>query len=608
MTVAPFEHVYLVDFEFSAPPGEPPHPICLVAKELGSETTIRLWEDDLRHRTAAPYPTNPDTLFVAYYASAEAGCHLSLGWPVPTRVLDLFAEFRVLTNGAETPCGNSLLGALTYFGLDGISAAEKDEMRQLAVRGGPYTNAERVALLEYCQEDVDALARLLPRMLPRIDLPRALHRGRYMVAAAHMETVGVPMDTEAYQTLAESWGQIQDRLIEHIDADYDVYDGRTFRTKRFATFLATNDIPWPHLPSGGLALDDDTFREMARSHPGIAPLRELRVSLSQLRLSDLAMGGDGRNRCLLSAFRARTSRNQPSNSRFIFGPAVWLRGLIQPEPGYGLAYVDWSQQEFGIAAALSQDSTMMAAYESGDPYLAFAKQAGAVPESATKQTHAAARERFKACALAVQYGMGDVSLGLRIGQPTSQARALLRLHRDTYAPFWRWSDSALDYAHLYGHLYTTFGWRLQLGPLVNPRSLRNFPMQANGAEMLRLACCLVTERGVRVCAPVHDAILVEAPLDRLDDTVALVQSQMAEASRIVLNGFTLRSDAHVIRHPDRYMDERGQQMWNAVWEVIRDIDQSEVSTTATSPGHACTPALSTYRSPYEVQRGSDDFS
>ena len=101
---------------------------------------------------------------------------------------------------------------------------------------------------------------------------------------------------------------------------------------------------------------------------------------------------DGRNRCLLSAFRSRTGRNQPSNSKFIFGPSVWLRGLIKPPPGYGLAYIDWSQQEFGIAAALSGDPAMMDAYHSGDPYLAFAKQAGAVPAHATK-THASRKAR-----------------------------------------------------------------------------------------------------------------------------------------------------------------------------------------------------------------------
>jgi DNA polymerase I len=82
-----------------------------------------------------------------------------------------------------------------------------------------------------------------------------------------------------------------------------------------------------------------------------------------------------------------------------------------PPPGCGVAYVDWSQQEFGIAAALSGDPMMMEAYRSGDPYLAFAKQAGAVPHDATKASHNTEREQYKACVLAVQYGMGEAGLG-----------------------------------------------------------------------------------------------------------------------------------------------------------------------------------------------------
>ena len=93
-------------------------------------------------------------------------------------------------------------------------------------------------------------------------------------------------------------------------------------------------------------------------------------------------------------------------------------------------------------------------------------------------------------------------------------------------------------------------------------------MQANGAEMLRLACCLATERGIEVCAPVHDAVLICAPLDRLDDDIAGMRAAMAEASRIVLKGFELRTDVHVIRYPDRYMDERGRVMWDRVMQLI----------------------------------------
>ena len=143
---------------------------------------------------------------------------------------------------------------------------------------------------------------------------------------------------------------------------HGVYDGRSFRADRWARLLVRNDIPWPTLESGQLDLSDDTFREMAKVHPLVSPYRELRSSLSDLRLNDLAVGRDDRNRTILSAFRARTGRNQPSNSKFIFGPSVWLRGLIKPPPGHGVAYIDWSQQEFGIAAALSGDANMQAAY------------------------------------------------------------------------------------------------------------------------------------------------------------------------------------------------------------------------------------------------------
>ena len=91
-----------------------------------------------------------------------------------------------------------------------------------------------------------------------------------------------------------------------------------------------------------------------------------------------------------------------------------------------------------------------------------------------------------------------VALARRIGRPPIEARELLRLHRETYPKFWSWSDAIEQHAMLNGHLHTSFGWTVRVGTDANPRSLRNFPMQANGAEMLRLACCLATERGIQV--------------------------------------------------------------------------------------------------------------
>lgn len=572
-----FDEIWCCDFEFQQPVGEQPRPFLMCARELRSGGSFRLWMNKLTTQASPPIPIGDNVLFIAYYASAELGSYLSLSWPLPTRIIDLYAEFRCLTNGVPSIRGSSLVGALTHHGLDSIDATEKDTMRELAIRGGPYSGAERRALIDYCFDDVDALARLLPAMLPTMDIPHALLRGRYMEAVAHMERTGVPVDVKTLHALRGHWDDIGQELIDVIDSEYGVYEGRTFKYDRFAQYLARNDIPWLRLASGRLDLSDDAFRTMSKVHPQLPPLRELRYSLSQLRLNDLAIGIDGRNRCLLSPYRSKTGRNQPSNKKFIFGPSVWLRGLIKPGPDRAVAYIDYEQQEFGIAAALSGDEAMREAYRSGDPYLTFAKQAGAAPMNATKQTHGDIRERFKVCALAVQYGMGEQSLAIRLGRPPCEARELIRLHRKTYPRFWQWCQAAVDHAILRGHLHSVFGWRIHCGPGVNPRSLMNFPMQANGAEMLRLACCLLTEQKIDVCAPIHDAVLIEAGTHEILMVVERARVAMAEASAIILGDYELRTDTKIVQYPDRYLDERGRRMWETVMGILDQLGDASVA-------------------------------
>jgi DNA polymerase-1 len=571
LELLPYQAVVVADFEFefgghasfedASRSGERPRPVCMVAKELRNKQEWRMWRDELSASTCPPFPIGQGALFVAFYASAELSCFRELSWRQPENILDLFTEFRNYTNMSSradqdrrTPCGAGLVGALTSFGLDTIGAQEKDDLRLLVLSGGPWSDDERAAILDYCATDIDALERLLPAMLPCIDLRRALLRGRYMAAAAAMEWHGTPIDVAALALLRTNWEHIQDELIAAVDAAYGVFEGRTFKYNLWAEYLARHNIPWPLLETGRLDLSRDTFRQMARAYPAVAPMHELRHALSEMRLNDLAVGHDDRNRTMLSAFRSRTGRNQPGSTKYIFGPSVWLRGLIKPPPGYGVAYIDWSQQEIGVAAALSGDTALQAAYQTGDCYLAFAKQAGAVPQDATKQSHKSARELFKQCMLAVQYGMGAEALALRIAQPPVVSRNLLRTHHETYRPFWRWSDAAVDHAMLTGSLHTVFGWKVYIGENSNSRSLRNFPMQANGAEMMRLAACLATERGIEVCAPVHDAFLICAPLNRLEAGVAAMRACMAEASRIVLGGFELLTEATIVRYPDRYSD------------------------------------------------------
>lgn len=572
-----FDEIWLVDFEFSAQPGEMPNVLCMVAQEFISGRELRYWHDDLLLMLKPPFNIGKNALMVCYYASAEISCFLSLGWRLPINVLDLFTEFRCLTNGLNLACGNNLIGALQYYGLPSITAEAKQSMQQLAMRGGSYSQEEREALLEYCGSDTVALSLLLPKIEEKLDLSRALIRGRYMAGLAIIERNGIPIDKITMKQLRQHWNNIQNHLIEAINPEFGVYENDQFQTEKFAEYLLKNDISWPVLQSGRLKLDDGTFQDMVKFYPKLLPLKELRASISCFRLGSIPVGSDGRNRCMLSAFRAKTGRNQPSPANYIFGPAVWIRNLIKPQEGYALAYIDWSQQEFGIAAALSEDLLMKEAYLSGDPYLEFAKQAAAVPTDATKITHPKERERFKCCVLAVQYGMGTDSLAKRAGISPAEARHLLQLHRLTYRKFWSWSDAVLNHTSINGKIHASYGWTLHKGHDCGERTIRNFPMQGNGSEMLRLACIYGIEAGVKICGPVHDAVLIEAPISALDEHVERMQLAMAKASNLVLNGFELRSGVEKIIYPDRYSDARGSGMWQTVQATLSKI-ASDITT------------------------------
>ena len=412
-------------------------------------------------------------------------------------------------------------------------------------------------------------------MLPKIDLLRALYRGRYTKAVARMEANGIPIDVANHELLKNNWKTIKRLLIQEVDKDYGVFEDERFVTKNFMAYLDRSQLCWKLLKTGKPALDIETFRSMSRTYPAVYALYQLRKLLGTVRSFDLPVGPEGRSRCMLSPFSSKTGRNQPSTTKFLFSLPKWLRCLILSREGYSLLYTDWKQQEFGIAAGLSGDLAMIDAYLSGDPYLGFAKLAKVVPPDATEMSHPAVRKLYKSCVLALQYGMNEYGLAPRLGVSIIEARELLQQHRRAFPKYWEWSEAAVNCSLLGIPIRTVFGWTLHPVPDPNPRSLANFPIQANGAEMMRLAAILATEKGIRVCAPVHDAFLIEAPTSEIEAVAADMQQAMKEASRIVLGGLELDSDVIRFDSPNRYMDKDGVEMWNKVMLRLDEMELSE---------------------------------
>jgi hypothetical protein len=225
----PFDEIVLVDFEFNGREGNRPSIVCVVAHELKSGRRFRHWHDQLG--TEPPYRVDDKNLFVAFYASAELTCHLQLGWQMPANILDLFIEFRRLTNhsGEKQPLAG-LLDALDHFRLDSIGARAKEHWRDAVMRGGPWSAEERAGILDYCESDVESLKKLLP-VMPIPNLGQSLLRGSYMRADAWMRHWGIPIDKPLFDELSAHWTELRGGLITDLNTRYPFFDGPVFRKK-----------------------------------------------------------------------------------------------------------------------------------------------------------------------------------------------------------------------------------------------------------------------------------------------------------------------------------------------------------------------------------------
>ena len=177
--------MWCIDFEFRIIDGGFPYIVCMVAREYRSGREIRMWRDELLTLSRAPFNTGSDSTVVAYYASAEMGCFLQLGWPMPDNLLDLFVEHKLSMNGTPTTPRehkkqtstsgktkkaegrDSLLGALAIRGLAHIDAGEKEAFRDLILSKDPdeVTPEERASILDYCASDVIGTEALLRYMV-----------------------------------------------------------------------------------------------------------------------------------------------------------------------------------------------------------------------------------------------------------------------------------------------------------------------------------------------------------------------------------------------------------------------------------------------------------
>ena len=476
-----------------------------------------------------------------------------------------------------------LASACRTYGIQGWEGIDKGSIAQ-DIGEGRWERHGKAAVFDYCEEDVRMSAKLLRAQLlgnrthPAADVQRVLHWSNYSAkSAALIQAAGMPMDMPLWNLVQENKAAVVRALVAHYDPSHG--DDETIYTpegewsyERFERWLVRKGIKqWPRLDSGRLDIDGDAFRLMYHV-PGIEALHALRDSLNVVVKAKLPIGRDGRNRPSLFPFCTATGRN--AHSKSLYNNHASMRSFMVFPPDTIGVYLDWRTQEVGIAAALSGDQQLIDAYLAGDVYHALAVACGYTDDPDAqhwKKNNTEMRNRMKRLQLAINYGMGVPSLAKGLNSHPLIASSIIEKHRRIYPRYWQWREDMVNAAMLRREMRSVFGWPLRISTSPNKRTLYNFPMQSNGAEMLRLAAWRMCESGIIPCMLIHDGLLIEA---RNMEQVEHAKHIMHAAGRDVCDGLEIGVDTDQELHNGaRYRDKRpvAKKMWATMMRTLQEI-------------------------------------
>ena len=285
---------------------------------------------------------------------------------------------------------------------------EKSKVRDLILSNPKkFTKEEKDRILDYNSEDVKFLEVLWEKIREQyaslldessLDwgeyLSDALWRGRYSAHTALMESRGYPINYEATKNFSK---QIPSILAEcQRDINYQFCDlpspihpfkwnrnnsNYTWNQNATRAWLLANGYSennWMLTEKGQLSLSLEAFEkafhfkhDYPRGNFGAQMVRFLKLKQSLYGFAESngkrksfwdSVGPDQRVRPYMNPYAAQSGRSQPAATGFMFLKPAWMRALVEPPVGFFLAGLDYGQQEFFLAALLSEDLNMIEAY------------------------------------------------------------------------------------------------------------------------------------------------------------------------------------------------------------------------------------------------------
>ncbi|MEK7606710.1 MAG: DNA polymerase I [Patescibacteria group bacterium] len=360
-----------------------------------------------------------------------------------------------------------------------------------------------------------------------------------------MEMLGIKIDEKYLNGLSKQFGKRIDDLNKKIyrlaGYEFNINSPAQIREVLFGKLgLGDKGVRIKKTPGGESSTAAGELEKMRGMHPIVDLIFEHR-EFAKLRstytdaLPELIDPRDGRVHTTFNQTVAATGRLSSSDPnlqnipiRTESGRAI--RKAFVAEKGWTLLSADYSQIELRVAASLSGDQKMIAAFQDGRDF--HTQTAALVFGVASEKVTAEMRRAAKAVNFGILYGMGSDSLAKATGFSRGQAQGFIEKYFVTFHGLRRFLDGCIKQAREKGYVETLFGRRRYLPEITSgfqraraqaERMALNHPIQGTAADLMKLAMIKVYpltqtlsptgrgqgEEGVRMLLQVHDELVFE---------------------------------------------------------------------------------------------------
>lgn len=421
---------------------------------------------------------------------------------------------------------------------------------------GSMLDVDLEKIAEYACEDADYAIRLVHVLEPLLDSQKKLLTDLEMPLVSvlrDMEFLGIQLDLDLLADMSKEL----DRDLTRLEKECYETAGETFNLnspKQLGAILFDKlKLPVQKKTKTGPSTDVDTLTALAPMHELPAKLLDYRT-LSKLKgtyvdaLPQLVHPFTGRVHTTFSqtiAATGRLSSNNPNLQNIPIRTEVGRRireAFVAGEPGWKILSADYGQIELRIMAHLSNDETLLDAFNNGGDI--HKETAAKIYGVAIEDVNSDMRRAAKTVNFGIIYGQTDFGLSEQLGIPRAEAKEFREQYFRLYPGVREFMRSTIETCRENGFVETLLGRRRQIADIDNKnRQVREFaeriaintPVQGSAADLIKIAMIRIAKHlkrekfAARMLLQVHDELVFEAPESELMNLELMVREQMANA-------------------------------------------------------------------------------